>query len=210
MFHKNLKSVVVWRRFRIERCHPRDAFRGRVENPAGIINRRTLSTRTGRKPLPPMPRVVPPPPEPAVSDETKTPRRGGGGGGVLIATGWILLGLVTVDQILQYLDRTEARKTVAELQQSEDEARRGFYDQYKDQPVLHECIVRSEYKMSGTRGLKGVSLDDRLEVVEEGVGPNGSYAVCRRRDVAGNIASIGWYPVSFMEKVPRKKFLGIF
>lgn len=118
-----------------------------------------------------------------------------------------------VDQVLQYMDRTEAKKAISELQQAEDMARKEFFEQYKDKPILHECIVKFEYKMSGTRGLKGVSLNDRLEVLEEGVGPNGTYATCRRRDAAGNIASIGWYPLSFMEKVekkPRKKFLGMF
>lgn len=131
----------------------------------------------------------------------------------MIGTGWILLGILAVDQFLQYTDKKEAKETIAALMKEEDEARKEFFDTYKDKPVLHEAIVKFEYKMSGTRGLKGVSLDERLEVVEEGVGTNGTYATCRRRDPnTGEILSIGWYPLSFMEKVekPRQKFLGLF
>ena len=135
------------------------------------------------------------------------------GGNVLIGFGWFLLGLMAVDQGLQYTDRQHAQSTINELRQAEEEARRVFFEQHKELPVLYEAVVKFEYKMSGTRGLKGVKLYDRLQVLEEGVGPNGTYATCRRIDAnTGEITSIGWYPLSFMEKVekPRKKFLGLF
>jgi hypothetical protein len=67
--------------------------------------------------------------------------------------------------------------------------------------------------MSGLMGIRGVSLNQKLEVLEEGVGPKKAYATCRRRDAGtGEIQSIGWYPIGFMEKVkkPRRKILGLF
>lgn len=172
----------------------------------------TTSSVVGR---PPMPRVQPTSSRnatPTSSDPPEKPKRGS----VLIATGWIILGLLTVDRVLQYMDHSQAQSAVAELREAEDKARQEFYEAHKDLPVLHETVVKFEYKMSGTRGLKGVSLNDRLEVLEEGVGPNGTYATCRKRDEnTGAIASIGWYPLSFMEKVeqaqrPKRKFLGLF
>ena len=174
------------------------------------------SAATGRKPLPPMPRVLPAaaaaaPPTSATQAAVPQKRSGR----VLITTGWILLGLLSIDQVLQYLDRQQAADAVAELQTAERAARMEFYQQHETLPTLYETTVKFEYKMSGTRGLKGVVLGDRLEVLQDGVGPNGTYATCRKRDAAGNITSIGWYPVSFMEKVKstapsRKKFWGIF
>lgn len=147
----------------------------------------------------------------AAAATLRTPKQRGGN--VLIGFGWFLLGLMAVDQGLQYTDRQHAQSTINELRQAEEEARQVFFEQHKDLPVLHETVVKFEYKMSGTRGLKGVKLHDRLQVLEEGVGPNGTYATCRRIDAnTGDILSIGWYPLSFMEKVekPRKKFLGLF
>lgn len=176
-----------------------------------------------RQPLPPMPRVLPPPvvssstygAAEAIPSSSSPPKQRGGR--VLIGTGWFLLGLLAVDQVLQYMDRRQAQSTVAELHQAEVAARHSFYQAHVDSPVLDECIVKFEYKMSGTRGLQGVRLHDRLEVVEQGVGPNASYATCRKRNDKGEITSIGWYPLSFMEKLDkegrqhtRKKFLGLF
>lgn len=113
------------------------------------------------------------------------------------------------------MDKQETMQTIEQLNREEEEARKQFFDTHKDQPTLYETVVKFEYKMSGTRGLKGVALQERLEVVQESVGPNGTYATCRRRDPAtGEIVSIGWYPLSFMEKIEkpqkRQKFLSLF
>ena len=136
------------------------------------------------------------------------------GGTVLIRTGWFLMGLIAVDQIFQYMDQKEAKETIEQLRKEEEKERKQFFDSHKDLPTLHESVVKFEYKMSGTRGLKGVRMNDRLEVLEEGVGPNGTYAICRRRDATGAIVSIGWYPLSFQQKIeqkkPRRKLLGLF
>jgi hypothetical protein len=161
-----------------------------------------------------MPRILPSSLQRSIASPIAT-KKGGGGGSSLILIGWFLLGLLTSDRILQYMDRQEAKATVAKLQKEEEEERRLFFESHKDLPTLHVTRVKFEYKMSGTRGLKGVSLNEHLEVVDEGVGPNGTYATCRRRNDAGEIVSIGWYPLSFMEKIESKtarpkKFLGLF
>jgi hypothetical protein len=120
-----------------------------------VLSCRRLTTTTnvrhavGRTPLPPMPRVLPA--AAATPIKAQTFKKGGG---FLITSGWILLGVLALDQGLQFLDRREAHQAVAELQRGEAETRRTFYEDWKDKPTLFETVVRFEYKVSDDAGYR--------------------------------------------------------
>jgi len=115
------------------------------------------------------------------------------------------LALVVGDRYLQYADRREAGNMVAYIDHEQRLKRLQLREEHKDKPALFDCIVRKEYKMGGTHGLKGAKLDDVLEVLEERVGPNGHYNLCRRRDAdTGEVLSVGWYPIAYLEKVDSR------
>lgn len=84
--------------------------------------------------------------------------------------------------------------------------------QYWDSPTLFVAQCKVEYRgMGGTHGLKGLQLNQKVEVVEANVGPNKEYHLCRLRradssdEAADSIESIGWYPVKFLKEVEVKK-----
>ena len=85
-----------------------------------------------------------------------------------------------------------------------------LHQEWKDKPVLFHGVIRRAYKqMSGSHGLRGAQVGDVVEVLDEGVGPNNEYNLCRLRvqqqqpqgfDIQEE--QIGWFPMAFMEKVP--------
>jgi hypothetical protein len=97
-----------------------------------------------------MPRVLPTAFATPIKAEQTTKK----GGSFLITSGWILLGVLAVDQGLQFLDRREAHQAVAELQRAEANVRRKFYEDWKDKPTLFETVVRCEYKVSDDVGYR--------------------------------------------------------
>ena len=64
-------------------------------------------------------------------------------------------------------------------------------------PSLRQCVVmripQSGIGFDGPAALKGLSVGDEVDVVEEGVGPGGMYHLCRRGK------EVGWYPTWFLE-----------
>lgn len=169
---------------------------------------------------PPMPRVLPgittsttAAATVAVSAETQSSslKKARPPGSTLITFGWLLLGLVAVDQYLQYSEKQEANRLIAKLKNEEIEQRKRLLDEWKDAPALHETIVHMKYKMGGTNGLRGVVVNDHLEVLQENVGPGKTYCLCRKRTPQQNssdseeIIDIGWYPTSFMTKIESKQ-----
>ena len=66
--------------------------------------------------------------------------------------------------------------------------------------------------MGGTHGLENVNVGMTLQVLQEHVGPKGTYHLCRTVDPATReVLSIGWYPTGFMENLePQKKRKGFF
>jgi hypothetical protein len=117
--------------------------------------------------------------------------------------------LLTIDRYLQYLQYSERRDVfgmVGSLQEVEARKRAEIFEMYKDKPVLYHAKVIFKYQMSGTHGLKSVKLGDTLQVLEEGVGPGQGYSMCRKRnEESGEVASIGWYPVTFVERIQPKR-----
>lgn len=112
------------------------------------------------------------------------------------------MGLVVFDRVLQHFDRQDAGVAVAQIEDEQRRKRMELFEAYRDEPSVFRCVVRQEYKMGGSHGLKGVKVDDILDVLEEGVGPGKYYNMCRRTDPeTGNALSVGWYPIAFLEKM---------
>ena len=136
----------------------------------------------------------------ASSDDNSSRQKGG----ILIKVGWALLGLVAVDQLLQYRQEQEAQEHMLMLRSMQHEA-----DEYNEAkwntalPTLFRCkITHTEHSLDGTKVLKNIKVGDVVEVMEAEVGPNKAYNLCRSVP-ASNLEkkSIGWYPSEFMERV---------
>ena len=121
-----------------------------------------------------------------------------------MAFGWTGLGLLTIDRVLQYMDRADADQIVDMIHRENDQKRQELLGRYWDAPTLYKSTVKMEYKMGGSHGLKGVKENDIVEVLQEEVGPGNYYNLCRTVDEKGDVQSIGWYPVSYLEQVPEK------
>jgi hypothetical protein len=113
------------------------------------------------------------------------------------------LALLIVDRTLQYYDRQDAARLLAMTKNEQAEQQRALYEEYKDKPMLKECTVKVAYKMGGTHGLPNVTQGQVLQVLQEGIGPQGHYAMCRTLDEQGNPLAIGWYPMSFLEPIKK-------
>lgn len=114
------------------------------------------------------------------------------------------IALLVVDRVLQYLDRREATHMMAYMKEEQAQKQHQLMDEYKDAPALFECTIKVVYRMGGTHGLKDAREGEVVQVLKEGVGPQGHYNLCRRIDEAGNVVAVGWYPIGFMEK--RRKW----
>jgi hypothetical protein len=103
-------------------------------------------------------------------------------GSFLITFGWLLLGVFALDQYLQYYYEQETQRLLTQLKNEEVEQRRRLLEEWKDAPALYETMVHMKYKgMGGTKGLRGVAVQDRLEVLQDNVGPGKTYSLCRKR-----------------------------
>jgi hypothetical protein len=77
-------------------------------------------------------------------------------------------------------------------------------DQYMDAETKLYCVVRRSQGWNVTHCLTGVQLGDCVEVLEEGVGPNQGYNLCRLpADESSTIQEdvIGWFPIRFLQKL---------
>lgn len=133
------------------------------------------------------------------ASESATPRRRGN---LLIGLGWALLGLVAVDQALQYKQEQEAhehRRMLYRMQAEANEENEAEWD--ASLPALYKCRVsRTEVSLDGTKMLRNVGLGDVVEVLEAGVGPNQAYHLCRN-PASDRPGSTGWYPVKYLERI---------
>ncbi|CAJ1953904.1 unnamed protein product [Cylindrotheca closterium] len=119
----------------------------------------------------------------------------------LIRLGWGLLGLVAVDQVLQYKQEQESKermKMLVDMQQEANEMNQPEWD--NSLPTLFQCkIAHVEPSLDGTKMLANIRIGDVVEIVEAKVGPNEAYHLCRRPAQGRRPESMGWYPVEFME-----------
>jgi hypothetical protein len=69
-----------------------------------------------------------------------------------------------------------------------------------DGVILFHCVVR---RTTGfTQGLSGVQVGDVVEVLQEGVGPEGLYNLCRlpAKHSMGT-DTLGWFPTRWLQKL---------
>jgi hypothetical protein len=126
-------------------------------------------------------------------------------GTILMGIGGAGLTLLVVDRTLQYMDNQQARNVMAEVKDEQARKQQALFDQYMNATALFECTIKIVYKMGGTHGLSNVKQGEVVQVLQEQVGPQGHYNLCRKVDEQGNQVAIGWYPISFMEKKTSKR-----
>jgi hypothetical protein len=129
------------------------------------------------------------------------------GSNLWLAAGYGLLGLVAIDQVLQYYQdqqRQEHREQLASLQAEADayvqHQRKDWNSEYQQAPSLGGYSVTIiEPSLDGANMLQPTRKGEVVQVVQEHVGPNQAYHLCR--DGKGNV---GWYPVQFLQPVSKK------
>ena len=131
-------------------------------------------------------------------------------GGYLIFAGWALLGVVAIDRSLQYFqdqERAEQYATLLDMQRQADFEQAA--DWPEDLPVLREYqIGRVEASLDGVKMLRNIEIGDTVEILQEGVGPNLAYHLCRVKGSSkttptpktGN-GSMGWYPIQYLKEI---------
>jgi hypothetical protein len=158
------------------------------------------------------------------SEQTGSSRRINERGGIWIYIGWTILGLVGVDQALQYKQEqedAERRRILAQMQLDADNATFNVADWDETLPTMFTCkilhvdpgldgtkmLTRSKSDRGGTRsGInKNIKKEDVVEVIEANVGPSQSYHLCRMRekksDSGDDSAVVGWYPIEYLERI---------
>lgn len=191
-----------------------------------IGSRRTVTTQTGHKVQrsPPVPLVLParnittsttnendttstvplPPKQSQQQEEQGKKKRGIRW---LMWFGIVLMGVLVIDNVLQYQLEQEAQAKTRQLAKEEEEFRQTLQQEWQDKPALFLVKAIIKYQMGGTMGLRNVTVGDVLQVLQENVGPNQGYYLCCTRNDDGEMISIGWYPTSFVEKIHEEKVI---
>lgn len=130
-----------------------------------------------------------------------------------------LLTLLAADQFLQSQqeaqhksDREAVFKRLqhdvdADMAKERSEGHTLSLEEESSKPSLFQCRVMAVPKyFDGTKSLMGVEVGDVVDVLEEQIGPGGTYNLCRlvRQEndkKQESIISVGWYPMSCLEKV---------
>jgi hypothetical protein len=135
----------------------------------------------------------------AGTSESTPPRRRGN---LLIGLGWALLGLLAVDQALQYKQEQEAKEHRQFLYQMQAEANEENEAQWDASlPALFKCkICHTEVSLDGTKMLRNIGVGDVVEVLDVDIGPNQAYYLCRN-PASDRPGSIGWYPKQYLERM---------
>jgi hypothetical protein len=124
-------------------------------------------------------------------------------GSLFIGLGWTLLGLLALDQALQYRQQHDAKERLeilASMQQEADEMNQVDWD--RTLPSLFECkILHVEASLDGIKMLSNIRVGDVVEIIEESVGPNKAYHLGRRPAQGRRKEAIGWYPIQMMELI---------
>jgi len=117
-----------------------------------------------------------------------------------MGVGWAGLTILTVDKALQYIDAKQIADTKAMVAEQVAQDRQRLYAKTYDRPTLYKASITVEYRdMAGSHGLQGVLVGDVVEIVEEKVGPNAAYNLCRiKKD---DTTRVGWFPIKFMKRI---------
>jgi hypothetical protein len=154
-----------------------------------------------------MPRV-------AASATTVTPPSGlryhWDNGNILLGFGGTLFAVLLADRYLQYNEGMSVEGAIGMMEEDARQKRLDILEEHRNDPTLFLCVARKVYKMGGSHSLMFVNQDDILQVLDEGIGPDNLYNLCRKMTPDGQqVVSIGWYPVQYLEKVapPKKSWL---
>jgi len=126
-----------------------------------------------------------------------------------IVIGTTLLTLLGIDYYLQKQQDASRKDIMVSLQSAikhdeteKDTARETDLEKEKDMDKLFDCIVRRIPKyFDGSRCLMGVEVGDQVSILEEGVGPDGMYHLCRMQKAESDAPVVGWFPTSCLEKL---------
>lgn len=158
------------------------------------------------------------------SEQANPPHKINERGGIWIYIGWTILGLVGVDQALQYKQEQEdieRRQMLSQMQVDADNASINVADWDETLPTIFTCkilhvdpgldgtkmLTRSKSERSGTRsGInRNIQKEDIVEVLEAGVGPSQRYHLCRMREQKSDnndtSAVVGWYPIDYLQRL---------
>jgi hypothetical protein len=132
----------------------------------------------------------------------------------LIGLGWALLGLVALDQGLQYRQEQESQERfqlLTIMQQEANDQNQAKWD--TTLPTLFECkIIHTEASLDGTKMLRHVRVGDVIQVLEADIGPDQAYHLCRhltttsdnkkkKEEQEVSVSSMGWYPIQYLQKL---------
>ena len=129
-----------------------------------------------------------------------------------------LLTLLAADQLLQSQqdaqhrsDREAVLKRLqhdvdADMAKDRSDGHTLSAEEESSKPSLFQCRVMAVPKyFDGTKSLMGVEVGDVVDILSEQIGPGGTYNLCRLvRQEEGKkevVVSMGWYPMSCLEKV---------
>jgi len=101
--------------------------------------------------------------------------------------------------------RKELRQKFLKSVEKQEEVRKEMLLKYKDSKSLFQCEVMVAFPLDGEKGLQGVEQGNILDIIEESVGPDGAYNVCRFTGdkIKGGLKAgqVGWYPSRCLKKV---------
>ena len=89
-----------------------------------------------------------------------------------------------------------------------EELRQQFAAEHQDiqnegaRPFLFYCVIRRTRGL--THSISNIQVGDVVEVLEEGVGPNNEYNLCRfpaPLDQPHAMDSVGWFPIRWLQKL---------
>ena len=129
-----------------------------------------------------------------------------------------LLTLLAADQLLQSQQEAQhksgreavfkrlQRDVDADMAKERSEGHTLSLEEESSKPSLFQCRVMAVPKyFDGTKSLMGVEVGDVVDVLEEQVGPGGTYNLCRlvrqNDKKQESVISVGWYPMGCLEKV---------
>ena len=131
-----------------------------------------------------------------------------------IVIGTTILTLLGVDYYLQSEQEKSRQEIMSQLQNTiqQDEMKEKersdlpSEEETKAMKSLFTCIVRRLPKyFDGSKCLMGVQVGDTVQVLEEHVGPDKMYHLCRlekQNQKRGSTAvTVGWFPIQCLEKV---------
>eukprot|EP01083_Nonionella_stella_P129975 394428_1 len=120
-----------------------------------------------------------------------------------ITFGVLLLSALAIDQVLQTRQEDARKNMLSELEVAiqDDERKEKFGSGIlASKEKLFDCIVRRLPKyFDGSKSLTDVEVGDKVSVVEEFVGGDKMYHLCRI-EKNGN-TMVGWFPISCLEKL---------